>query len=49
LRVRTYEIYTFPLEIEGEKQRWVSISELSKNDFTFPIDKIVSEKIKEIY
>lgn len=43
------EKYIFPLQAEGEKQRWVPILELSINDFTFPIDKIVVEKVKEIY
>ncbi|MGB0934335.1 MAG: NUDIX domain-containing protein [Lishizhenia sp.] len=33
---------------EQEVQRWKSISELSKNDLTFPVDKIVVQKLKEI-
>ena len=33
---------------EHEVQRWKSISELSKNDLTFPVDKIVVQKLKEI-
>jgi mutator protein MutT len=39
------EKYNFPLQEEGEKQRWVAISELSEEVFTFPIDKIVVKKI----
>lgn len=34
-----------PLLQEGERQRWVSLSEITKDEFTFPIDKIVAEKI----
>ncbi len=43
------ENYSFPLQEEGEKQRWVSIDKLKETDFTFPIDKIVIEKIKMIH
>lgn len=43
------EKYSFPLKEEGEKQRWVSIDKLKETDFTFPIDKIVIEKIKMIH
>ncbi len=38
--------YQFPLLEDGEKQRWVAISNLSEADFTFPIDKVVMEKLK---
>lgn len=34
--------HSYPLTEEGEKFRWVSISELSEEMFTFPIDKVVS-------
>ncbi len=40
------EEYNFPLQEEGEKQRWVAISKLTEADFTFPIDKVVIEKLK---
>ena len=40
------ETYQFPLLDDGEKQRWVSINELSEDDFTFPIDQVVIEKLK---
>ena len=43
------ENYSFPLQEEGEKQRCVSIDKLKETDFTFPIDKIVIEKIKMIH
>ena len=43
------EKYSFPLQEEGEKQRWVSIDKLKETDFTFPIDKIVIKKIKMIH
>ena len=40
------ETYQFPLIEDGEKQRWVAISDLTDIDFTFPIDKVVIEKLK---
>ena len=40
------EKYQFPLQEEGEKQRWIAISDLTEADFTFPIDKVVIEKLK---
>jgi len=33
-------------EIEQEKQRWISIQKLNSEDLTFPIDKIVLDKLK---
>ena len=41
-----HEAYQFPLIEDGEKQRWVSINELSEDDFTFPIDQVVIGKLK---
>jgi mutator protein MutT len=38
--------YTIPFQEETEKQRWVSLYELQKNDLTFPIDQLVLEKLK---
>lgn len=32
-------------ETEGEQKRWVSLKEISVDDFTFPIDKIVCKKV----
>jgi len=37
--------YAIPLKEEGEKFRWVSLSELTKEMFTFPVDKIVASKL----
>lgn len=34
-----------PLKEEGEKFRWVSISELSEDMLTFPVDKVVASKL----
>ena len=42
------EKYTHPLTNEGEKQRWISLSELENTIFTFPLDKIVVEKISKL-
>jgi 8-oxo-dGTP diphosphatase len=41
------EQYVFPLQVNGEKQRWASIADLTEADFTFPIDKVVIEKLKK--
>ncbi len=35
-----------PWTVEGEKQRWISLNTISPDDFTFPIDQIVAEKLK---
>jgi 8-oxo-dGTP diphosphatase len=40
------EEYSYPLQDDGEKQRWISISDLSETDFTFPIDKVVIGKLR---
>ena len=40
------EAYQFPLIEDGEKQRWVAISDLTESNFNFPIDKVVIEKLK---
>lgn len=42
------DIQTQPSKIYSENQenhRWINISEVTENDFTFPIDKIVAKKI----
>ena len=36
-----------PLTEEGEKFRWIAISELNEEMFTFPIDKLVVSKIPD--
>jgi mutator protein MutT len=38
-------LHEVPNLVEGEKQRWVSLSDLHSDLFTFPIDKIVAEKL----
>lgn len=38
--------YVIPFKDEGEKQRWKSIANLTVNELTFPIDKIVLEKLQ---
>jgi len=40
------EIYAIPFPEDGEKQRWISISELEFDLFTFPIDQLVAKKLK---
>ncbi|MDB0037748.1 NUDIX domain-containing protein [bacterium] len=37
--------HTFPLSEDGEKFRWVSITDLNVEMMTFPIDKIVVERL----
>lgn len=38
--------HTFPLTVESEKFRWVKRSELKIEELTFPVDRIVAEKLK---
>lgn len=40
--------HKFPLTDEGEKFRWVDLKDLSTTTVTFPIDKIVSQKLNEL-
>lgn len=35
-----------PLTVDGEKHRWIKLADLDVDDFTFPIDKIVSKRLK---
>ncbi len=37
--------HAVPISEEGEKFRWIAIKELHPDTFTFPIDKIVAEKL----
>ncbi len=41
------QVYTIPFHEEGEKQRWVALSELQENDLTFPVDRSAFLKLKE--
>jgi 8-oxo-dGTP diphosphatase len=34
-----------PLTTEGEKHRWISVKNLEKAMFTFPIDQLVAERL----
>jgi 8-oxo-dGTP pyrophosphatase MutT (NUDIX family) len=36
-----------PLREEGEKHRWIAIDQLEINHFTFPIDKLVAEILRQ--
>ena len=41
--------HTIPLTEDGEKHRWMHLSEISAASFNFLIDKIVAEKLKESF
>lgn len=41
--------YSFPLTEDGEKFRWIGIAAINSETFTFPLDKIVGEKLKKMY
>lgn len=38
--------HEIPLLIDGEKHRWIDLKNLEIEELTFPIDKIVGEKLK---
>lgn len=40
------EVYDIPFSTEQERQRWVSIALLQSNQLTFPIDRVVLDKLK---
>jgi len=40
--------HDFPLTEEGEKFRWVDLTEINSDAVTFPIDKIVAEKLSQL-
>lgn len=42
------ELYEVPIQVEGEKQRWVKINHELIQKMTFPIDKIAVSKLIEI-
>jgi len=44
-KIKSY-YYNIPFFEEVEKQRWVKLEDLEESDLTFPIDKIVVEKLK---
>lgn len=37
---------SIPLKEDGEQQRWLPVEQLSADLMTFPIDKVVAEKLK---
>jgi 8-oxo-dGTP diphosphatase len=39
--------YEIPFAVEGEKQRWGELKALDLNHLTFPVDRIVLEKLKK--
>ena len=45
-----FNISSFPFDFDiiedAQSFRWIKIPEISSNDFTFPIDKLVGEKLK---
>lgn len=41
--------HDFPLTKAGEKHRWISLTEITGEHLTFPIDKLVIEKLKAIH
>lgn len=42
------ELYEVPIQVEGEKQRWVKINHELIQKMTFPIDKIAVSKLIEL-
>ncbi|MCH2231552.1 MAG: NUDIX domain-containing protein [Crocinitomicaceae bacterium] len=38
--------HTLPLTEEGEKFRWIALSEISADVMTFPIDKVVADLLR---
>ena len=41
-----HQVYEIPFSFEGEKQRWLKIDSLEEDILTFPIDRIVLNKLK---
>lgn len=41
-----HQVYEIPFSFEGEKQRWFKIDSLEEDILTFPIDRIVLNKLK---
>lgn len=44
----TSDQHEIPLTEEGEKHRWINLRDLNVHDFTFPIDKIVAERLRKL-
>jgi ADP-ribose pyrophosphatase YjhB (NUDIX family) len=46
--ITTTKKFDFPKKVDGAQCfRWVSIEELSEDEFTFPIDKFIVSKLKK--
>lgn len=43
----TTDQHQVPLCEDGEKHRWIKVDVLNTNDFNFPIDKIVAERLAQ--
>lgn len=41
-----FEQYETSITVEEERFRWLPLEKISENVFTFPIDKLVAEKLK---
>lgn len=37
-----------PLPYDGEEFRWLALSTISQEDFTFPIDKLVADRLRSL-
>jgi 8-oxo-dGTP diphosphatase len=42
-----FEKYEIPLTVDTEKFRWLPLEQISEEVFTFPIDKLVAERLKK--
>ena len=40
--------HSVPLTEPGEKFRWIPLNEISEEDFTFPVDKVVAVKLHSL-
>lgn len=45
----TFDYYPIPFEEEEERFRWVSLEAITSHLFTFPIDKIVGQKLHDTF
>jgi hypothetical protein len=45
-KIKTFD-YQIPFSVEGEKQRWVAIQDLTENDLSFVHDQAAFVKLKK--
>ena len=45
-KIKTFD-YQIPFSVEGEKQRWVAIQDLTENDLSFVHDQVALVKLKK--